>query len=212
MATKMDTDPLRLNLTGCSMADHINLPTVNRVARLHVGHETGLARMHRISNGGTELSSVIDLRIGQLIRLDLSETVSTTATVVLKDGKRYIVAFSQTVNCAELLRQLVQEARSTQSRPLRLKTPLMRVEGQSLAGSHELELENISQQGMKVRHDGSFQPGLRVWIQLPNGIERRGVVRWADERSAGLLLADILSADDLGAVSRLQFSRDEGCS
>ena len=204
MATKMGTDPARPDARGGGMVCDVRLATVNRVARLFVGDEPGLARLHRISDGGVELSSTMDLQIGQMVQLDLSETVSTRVTVIAKDGTRYDLAFERKVNCAELLRQLVAEARSSRARPLRLTTRLMRANGRSLNGVHQLELENISQCGMKVRHDGSFQAGLRLSIQLPNGRECRGIVQWTDERRAGLLLLDILSTDELGSVSRLR--------
>jgi hypothetical protein len=73
----------------------------------------------------------------------------------------------------------------------------------SLKGTSDLELQDISQRGMRVRNDGSLEPGLPVWIRLPNGRECRGVVRWAGASSAGLQLLDVLSADELGAVTRL---------
>jgi len=39
--------------------------------------------------------------------------------------------------------------------------------------------------------------------RIPNGLECQGTVRWTNEISAGLLLVDVLSAGDLGAVSGL---------
>jgi len=203
MATKLDVHPPRPDLQAGGAACTTKLTTVYRFARLLAGDEIGLARVHSISDKGIELSSIINLQIGQEIQLDLSETSSMTATVSEKDGSRYILAFQQSINCAELLRQLVAEARSSCGRPLRLPTPLIPATGHSLNGTHHLKIEDISQRGIKVRHDGSFQPGLRVRIQLPNGLECQGIVRWTTQLSAGLLLADILSADDLGAVSGL---------
>lgn len=180
----------------------VRLSTVNRVARLQIAGETGLARVHTLHNGGVELSSILDLQIGQVTRIDFSETVSANATVVARFGNRCALKFERPVNCAELLRQLVAEARTSRARPLRLATSVA-ARGQSEAGVHRLELDDISQRGMKVRHDGSFRPGLRVSIQLPNGRECEGVVRWSTTSSAGLQLVDILTADELGAVSRL---------
>ena len=212
MATRMDTELMRPDERRGSMDCDVRLATVNRVARLVVGDETGLARLHRISNGGVELSSIMDLHVGQMVCLDLSETVSARVAVIAKNGKRYALAFQQEINCAALLRQLVAEARSNRARPLRLTTPPLRAEGRSLKGDLQLELEDISQHGMKVRHDGSFHEGLRVCVQLPNGRECRGIVRWTKGRMAGLQLLDVLSADDLGAVSRLQSSATSSSS
>lgn len=197
-----------LDLLGASAPDgerlgEIRLSTVNRVARLRVANETGLARIHILSNDGVELSSIMDLQIGQTIQLDLSEMVSATATVATKDCNRYALTFECRVNCAELLRQLVAEARSDRGRPLRLAAGRISAKGRSINGAHHLEVDDISQRGMKVRHDGSLQAGLRVDIDLPNGRKCQGIVRWAKNSSAGLQLVEILSTDDLGAVSRL---------
>jgi hypothetical protein len=196
------------DLLGASAPDgerlgEIRLSTVNRVARLRVANETGLARIHVLSNDGVELSSIMDLQIGQAVQLDLSEMVSTTATVATKDCNRYALAFESRVNCAELLRQLVAEARSDRGRPLRLAAGRISAKGRSINGVHELEVDDVSQRGMRVRHDGSLQAGLRVDIDLPNGRKCQAIVRWAKNSSAGLQLIDILSTDELGAVSRL---------
>jgi hypothetical protein len=202
MATKKEIGLGRADVRSAVVCE-IRLATVNRVARLFAGDEAGLARIHSISNGGVELSSMMDLSIGQKIRLDLSETVSMAATIIVRDGKRYCLAFQHNINCAHLLRQLVAEARSSRARPLRLRTPPMRARFQSIKGVQQLEIQDISQRGMRVRHNELFEPGLPLVIQLPNGRECRGVVRWTNNGSAGVQLVDILSADDLGATSRL---------
>lgn len=203
MASQIDTDLSRPDLWGGSVPWNLQLATVNRVARLTVGCETGLARVHRISDVGLEISSIMTLQFGQVALLDLSETVSANATVFGRDGKRYCLGFQQRVDCAALLRELVAEARTSRARPLRLTTPSMRANGTSANGIHQLEVLDISQRGMKVRHDGSLQAGLRVCIQLPNGRECRGIVQWVKDGRAGLQLLDLLSADELGSVSRL---------
>ena len=203
MAAKDDFNRLRPRALNGRLVGDVRLSTVNRVARLHIAGETGLARVHTLFDGGVELSSIMDLRMGQAIRIDFSETVSATATVAAKACNRYALAFERPVNCAELLRQLVAEARSKRARPLRLSTEQVSAVGRSAKGVLQLQLGDISQRGMKVRHDGSFQAGLRVSIQLPNGRECQGIVRWAKRSSAVLQLVDSLSAEVLGAVSSL---------
>jgi hypothetical protein len=203
MATNDYLDLLGGSAPGGEAPGEIRLSTVNRVARLRVANEAGLARVHILSNDGVELSSTMDLQIGQVVQIDLSEMVSTIATVATKDCNRFALAFECRVNCAELLRQLVAEARSDRGRPLRLAAGRISVTGRSTKGVHQLELDDISQRGMRVQHDGSLEAGLRVDIDLPNGRKCQGIVRWAKKCSAGLQLIDTLSADELGTVSRL---------
>jgi hypothetical protein len=203
MVATEDFDRLTPAAQNGESVRHARLSTVNRVARIHLPGEAGLARVHSLSDCGVELSSVMNLRVGQAIQVDFSETTSANATVVAKTRDRYSLRFEDLVNCAELLRRLVAEARAERSRPMRLAAGGLCAKGKSTNGIHELELHDISQRGMKVRHDGSFQPGLRVTIQLPNGRECQGIVRWTKNSSAGLQLADILSPHELGAVSLL---------
>jgi len=210
MATTDYLDLLGAGAPDGKLLGEIRLSTVNRIARLRVSNETGLARVHTLSNDGVELSSVMALQIGQAVELDLSEMVSTIATVATKDCNRYALTFECRVNCAELLRQLVAEARSDRGRPLRLAAGRISAVGLSTKGVHQLEVDDISQRGMKVRHDGSLQAGLRVDIDLPNGRKCHGIIRWAKKSSAGLQLVDILSADDLGTVSRLADDTSNG--
>lgn len=209
MAPEDYRDRLAASAPDGERLGEIRLSTVNRVARLRLASETGLAKVHALSNDCIELSSIMDLQIGQVIQLDLSERVSATATVATKDRNRYSLAFEHRVNCAELLRQLVAEARSDRGRPLRLAAGRISARGRSVKGVHQLELDDISQRGMKVRHDGSLQAGLRLEIDLPNGRKCHGIVRWAKKSSAGLQLVDTLSVDDLGAVSCLGDHTDQ---
>lgn len=204
MATKMDVEPISSDRRITGLVGGIQLATVNRVARLLAPKDMGLSRMHRISDTGAELSSTMQLAVGQAVQLDLSETVSLDAEVSMGLGGRYGLIFRQSIHPALLLRDLVQEARSARARPLRLATGRMKAIGKCTDGNRPLEVRDISQRGMKVRHDGEFRPGLRVCIQLPNGRECRGIVRWTNESCAGLLLDEILSANELGSVCALQ--------
>jgi hypothetical protein len=182
------------------------LATVNRVARLITDRSTGLVRVHRLSNSGVELSSAIYMSIGKTIQLDLSETISAEATVICRNEKRYQLLFDHDVNCATLLRQLVAEARTSHARPLRLDTPCLEAAGESSNGFHRLKIDNISQRGFRMQQDGAFREGLPLHIQLKNGRECRGLVRWTNKHSAGVQLVDLLSVDELGDVGRLSGS------
>lgn len=188
---------------GSSTASDIRLSTANRIARIVTDTSAGLARIHRLSNSGPELSSALHLSIGKSIRLDLSETISTEATVMCRSEKRYKLLFDHDVNCEMLLRQLVAEARTSHSRPLRLNTPSLEASGESSIGLHCLKIDNISQRGLRMQHDGSFQEGLPLRIHLKNGRECRGLVRWSNDDFAGVQLIDLLSVDELGDVNRL---------
>jgi hypothetical protein len=65
--------------------------------------------------------------------------------------------------------------------------------------SHQTLVSDISQRGMKVTHDGRLRPGLSVRVILRCGANKAGIVRWANDTLAGLLLSEPFSVDDLGS-------------
>jgi hypothetical protein len=52
---------------------------------------------------------------------------------------------------------------------------------------------------MKLTHDNSLRPGSRVQVILKCGANKAGIVRWANDTLAGLLLSEPFSVDDLGS-------------
>lgn len=81
MATNINTELGRTPVERGDGVRDLRLATVNRVARLIVNGEAGLARLHRLSNAGVELSSIMVLQIGQMIQVDLSDTISRKSVV-----------------------------------------------------------------------------------------------------------------------------------
>jgi hypothetical protein len=56
---------------------------------------------------------------------------------------------------------------------------------------------------MKVTQVDEFRPGLRVKVTVGNGRERKAVVRWAKDETAGLYLLDPFSVEELGSAAKL---------
>ncbi|UZK67064.1 PilZ domain-containing protein [Sphingomonas sp. M1-B02] len=176
--------------------------TVFRVARVVTNTDQGLARVQNISDEGVRLRVHLPVLLGDTLALELAEGISINGDVVWSDGLDCGLRLQKEVDSAALLTRLAAQAREAASRPLRLPiiTPALT---RSAAGTRVVEIADISQRGMKLKHDGSFSEGLGVKITLPSGKERRGIVRWSHEMIAGVMLLEPFSVEDLGSASSL---------
>lgn len=175
------------------------LRTVYRVARVFGRGDQGLARVHNISDRGMMLSVSLDLRRGDAMRIDLSDSCSLSGGVAWHHARRCGIELYEQIDSAAVLKRLFEERRSTASRPLRLSHSKALVVTSAL-GLQLVTLRDVSQAGMKVVHDGRFTPGLPVKVRLSPDVERRGVVRWSQDGVAGIALTEILSVEDLGSL------------
>lgn len=176
--------------------------TVYRVARVRTGGDEGLARVHNISDQGLMLQLGLEVAVGDPIHIALSETLALEGRIAWRKAGRCGVRLAQPIDSAGVLRRLAAETRAGMTRPPRL--PLSRV---ALAatdrGLRAVRLRDISQRGLKVSHDGSFTPGLRVKVTIDPGLERRGVVRWSHDGLAGVQLTEPFTVQELGSVTAL---------
>jgi hypothetical protein len=101
-----------------------------------------------------------------------------------------------------VLKGLAVKPTGDQQRPFRLQTDTVAVAATPV-GTKAFRIVDISQQGMKVGHDGSLTPGIQVTITLASGLVRRGIVRWANANLAGLQLLEPIGFQDLESVNRL---------
>jgi len=176
--------------------------TVYRPAAVAGEAGAGLARILNISDGGMMLATSLPVGLGDRLRVALSESTALEGEVVWHQPQRCGIRLDQEICAADLLRSLRDEQSSATSRPLRL--PLnSRARIVSEAGTHSVRIKDISQAGLKVSNPGSFFAGLKIKVCLPSGLERRGIVRWADGEHAGVMLHDPLRIDELGNLARL---------
>lgn len=177
--------------------------TVYRTARVKGTNDEGLARVRNISDGGLKLDTVLPVRLGDALSVQLSETTTLAGTVVWISGRECGIKFSEPVDSIELLRQLVSEIRAERTRPMRLSASLP-VTVSGLDKPVSTRTVNISQSGMQVEHDARFTPGLRLKIAIGSGVEKTGVVRWVKDQFAGIMLTERFSVEELGSMSALQ--------
>ncbi|TPG14666.1 PilZ domain-containing protein [Sphingomonas koreensis] len=178
------------------------LQTVLRVARVMTGTDQGFARVQNISDVGIGLQLHLPVLLGDALAVELADGVVINGRVVWTSGADCGLQLDQPIDSAALLVELAAQAKAGASRPLRLPvaTPALT---RSANGTRVVEVADVSQRGMKLRHDGSISDGLHVKITLPSGLKRSGVVRWSQDRIAGVLLLDPFSPEELGSVRNL---------
>lgn len=177
--------------------------TVYRVVRVETDRDQGFARVRNMSDGGMRLSLNMPVMLGDSVRVALTDETELEGRVVWTNGNDCGLQFATNIDSVMVLRDTAQHCRADDARAPRLRTELPAM-ATTEHGTKPVTVEDVSLGGMKIAHDGSFEPGLPVKVCFGSGVERRGVIRWANKTMAGLMLLDQFAVEDLGAVSALQ--------
>ena len=172
------------------------------VALLNSGSDRGLARVIDISDSGMQLATKLDLSLGGVVAVDLSESCTLTGTVVWVKGAHCGVKLLTAIDSTGLMDRLRREMRSPGTRPLRVSVD-KKIVCRSELGKQIVRLRDISQRGAKIVHDGSLSEGLPVTLQIALTTSCRGVVRWSRDGLAGVQFEKELSVPDLGSMRDL---------
>ena len=175
---------------------------VYRVAHVHARDDDGLARVLNISDEGVGLKLHIPVMLGDMVTVQLAERVTFVGRVVWTCGADCGLRLEDPIDSEALLKELAVQANSKAQRALRIAVDKPAV-ARSEAGLRRIQVQDVSQYGMKIQHDGSFAEGLRVKVTMQSGTERRGVVRWSRDGIAGLMLLEPFSASELGSTKNL---------
>ncbi|MES2699564.1 MAG: PilZ domain-containing protein [Pseudomonadota bacterium] len=171
--------------------------TIMRVGRITLDDDQGLARVKNVSDNGAHLHVSIPLRLRVAVTLELAEGEALLGQVVWVADDECGIRFDQQIDCAALLRRLAQSTLNGVTRSLRLQTSKPAVI-RSERGVRLAKVQDISQRGMKLLHDGSLTENMAVKITLPSGLERCGIVRWSRDNIAGVLLLQPFCTEELG--------------
>lgn len=176
--------------------------TTLRLVRIVSDGDEGLARLRNISDRGVGLHLYMPVSPGERLIVQLGDTASIAGQVVWKSGAACGLALDGSIDSSSLLTQLGVEGQQAAYRPLRLSVDVTAT-ASGEHGTRHVELVDISQRGIKFRHDGGFIKGYYVTVTLPSGADVCGVVRWSRDGFAGLLLLKPLSVEALGSVRNL---------
>ena len=194
----LTTEPAPRSESRCNDG---RITTVYRHVKIEHDGDEGLARCRNISAGGMRLNASIPLNLNDHVIVTFCRT-ELTGQVVWLSGNDCGIAFDQPVDCEQLLHNAALDTIRGASRPHRLRASLpakVAYEGKTCPTM----VADISVRGMKIAHEGDFQPGLHVRVILNNGCEKEGVVRWSKDNIAGVILLDPFAVEDLGSVQRL---------
>ena len=170
--------------------------TVFRVAKVVRDRAVGLWRIRNISDFGMMLLTRSRLPRGEQLTIELSSQVAVDGRVVWSNEDACGIAFDTPIDSAAMLSSLVLERSEGAYRPPRAEASIRAcVYGED--GLKPITISDVSQQGLGFRHAASFEPGVRVRVLFEGGLERRGIVRWAEDQRAGLELFDPLSCEEL---------------
>ena len=183
--------------------DSPRVRTVYRIVRVETDQGQGLGRVHNMSDGGMKLSLKMPVMVDDVVRVALTDKTELEGRVVWTEGNECGLQFVQNVDSILILRETAQHHRAPDARSPRLRAGLPAV-AKTEQGMKSVKVEDVSLRGMKLAHDGSFAPGLSVKVCFGSGVERRGVIRWATDKLAGLMLVEPFAVEELGAVSALQ--------
>lgn len=176
--------------------------TIYRLVQVEHDGDEGLARCRNISDTGMKLDLTMPAAVDDLVKVTFSPTFALSGRIAWIDGKDCGVAFDGRIDCADLLHRSASEAHASSAREPRLKANLparMIVDGQNC----RTIVSDISQHGMKLTHEGSLRAGLRICVVLQCGAKKAGIVRWADDKLAGMFLSEPFSVDELGSIRAL---------
>lgn len=176
-----------------------------RVALLHSGGCKDLCVVKNISASGLAVRVYRDLASGAKVQVEFRSGEMLEGSVVWKRGEDVGLAFPSTIDVETVLASTwtIQAGR-------RRNLPRIEIEcdGRLKRGTeiHQVELQDISQGGARVRVEGLVDPG-GVILTLPGLTPMPGVVRWASDKLAGISFNECLSFEVLARW--IQARRDE---
>src|SRR5688572_2958135 len=176
--------------------------TVYRIARVSGASDSGLCRVQNVSDGGMMLVTALALAEEEEVEIALSDGVVLKGRVAWVDDAKVGVRFPEPIDVVTVLRSLAVERGAGAHRSIRLPVDTLAV-ASTPSGTVSIAVLDISQNGMKVRHDGSLEPELGITIALAGGLRRRAIVCWVRHRLAGLKLLDPIDLQELARASRL---------
>ena len=202
--SRCDSPPVRggEEVPRVDRRDHLRIRAIGRVGRIETGSDGGLCRIHDLSDGGMMIETTLDMQCGEQVRLSVDGEQLLKGHVVWRQGFRMGIQLEQPVDCCELIRSVAQAHYDGRGRQPRLKISAQ-ARGESAIGPFSAQVIDISQSGLKIRHEGGLPVGLEVEIHLTGGIDARGVVRWSKEGMAGIQLSGMIAVERLASASAM---------
>ena len=177
--------------------------TIYRVGALMIDGQRELCLIKNISEGGMMVRAYCDIGAGTPVAVELKTGQMVAGTVSWLREPNVGIAFDEPIDVIEVLSQSMEGPRPRMPRV----EVFCRATIRDGAAALRVRLHDISQGGIKVETSAALTKGCDVAISLPGLETQAGVVRWTDERLAGLSFNRLLPLATL--IGWLQGQRAE---
>lgn len=176
-----------------------------RAGRVLAGGTSGLARLLSLGDEAMVIATRLQPHLGEQVTVDLSDECSLTGTVIWTQPGECGLCLAAPIDSAALLQRLAPKRAGERTagehrRRRPSDTPVVML---SELGQQIVRLRDLTPGGARIVHDGRFQPGMAVKLQIAPGIERPGILSWSRDGIAGVVLGDAMDGDPQGAVTRM---------
>lgn len=181
---------------------------------VHVEHrgDQGLGRCRNISSDGMQLELTMPgLAVGTRFKVAFSSIHVFEATVIWSRDRQYGIALDEPVDYETMLRESAAHTRARgfpRLRPNEGLLAMLRCEGRT----RETRIRELTQQELKLTHDGNVRPNLHLSVKLGGGREMHGVVRASNGNVAEVVLSEPFSVGELGSIAMLAAAADRSWS
>ena len=196
----------RILETGFSFADAVPEPperrcderfiTILRVGVLIVDGRRELCLMRNISAGGLMAHVYSLVEEGQRVTVELKSNQAIGGTIAWVRGANAGIAFDDSVDIAALLANPAVLDNGWRPRLPRIEVVRWGTL-RSGARTWRVQSRDISQGGIKIDTDQSFEPGEEVVLTLDHFRPLPGTVRWQNGRDCGLAFNEPIPFDEL---------------
>lgn len=119
-----------------------------------------------------------------------------------RQGDKIGIKLTRMIDCCQLVRALAHDHREGSARQPRLAVA-RRASAKSELGCFGIDVVDISQKELKIRHADGLPIGLSIEIYLEHGMVVRGVVRWSEGGFVEIAFPGMTAVDRLSSAAKL---------
>lgn len=179
----------------------VRIRTVCRIAVITSRTDSGLCRLHNISDTGILVETCLELRLGEEVEIGIADDRRLVGRVIRQADGKVGLRFVRSVDCLRLLRDLAADHWGKRTRSPRLLTHRSTTV-RSERGEFPSTILAVSQQAMTLRHAGEIEDGMKVEVRMPGGALLKGIASLRGANDAEVELSRTLSFESLTSVKR----------
>ena len=194
--------------SGSERRRDVRMTSVFQIAKIITARAEELCILRDVSPEGLKAEVYCAMTSGEAVTIEFRTGHAIAGRVAWARDSYVGVQFDELMSVVSVLSHSSFDERVGRIRPPRLK---LEVAGRLRTLDHDVEIEtcDVSQAGMKLLVEGvSFRPDTPCHVTLPKLDQRKGLIRWCRNGSAGLMFTEALSYHDFAAwrqrLSRLQ--------